>query len=139
MTRRSKTTPGTTPGSFAADVRSESEADLYFHVAPDFARDSILTHGLDHNEGEDSYPHLEYPRGNYLFKDLDAASEYAQVRAEEDLAEYGLLEAATYDVYEVRHDGPVEKDPFHDDESGLGQSSVYTLDPIKPTQIQQID
>lgn len=126
-------------GRFAATPRAEADVQLYFHVAPEDAADSIAEHGLDHTRGESAYADisLDYPQGNYLFADPDAAAQYAAMRAEEEADEYGP-DARDYDVYEVRHDGPVSLDPFHDDESGLGASAVYTDQPIPADRIRLI-
>ncbi|GAB2732512.1 hypothetical protein GCM10027273_09010 [Nocardioides pakistanensis] len=121
-------------GQFAHRDRAEAGTTLYFHVAPESAWYSIAEHGLDHTRGESAYADisLEYPPGNYLFTDPDAATAYAAVREAEERDEYGLLDAEEYAVFEVEHDGPVTLDPFADDESGLGQSAVYTDQPIPP-------
>lgn len=126
-------------GRFAATARPEADVQLYFHVAPDDAADSIAEHGLDHTLGESAYADmtLDYPQGNYLFTDPDAAAAYAALRAEEERDEYGW-DARDYDVYEVRHDGPVSLDPFRDDESGLGTGAVFTERPIPADRVRLI-
>lgn len=120
-------------GQFAATHRPEAEVELFFHVAPASARESIEQHGLDHAKGESAYADtsLNYPTGNYLFTDPQAAADYATAREQEELDEYGP-EAEDYDLYEVTlpPDARVEPDPFRDDESGLGASAVYAPDPI---------
>lgn len=133
-----------TGGQFTTRARTETSetvgASLYFHVAPDDARDSIAVHGLDHDRGESAYAEtsLGYPSGNYLFSDPDAAAEYASIRAEEERDEYGP-EARGYDVYEVRlGDENVNPDPFRDDASGLGVSAVYVETPVPATAVRPI-
>lgn len=101
----------------------------YYHVAPKEFRDSIQEHGLDHTRGDSAYTGLDFPRGNYLFHNEEHAHHYRDVRDEEEQEEYGP-EAREHDVWHVSGDHPVHQDPFHDDESGLGESSVYSTSPI---------
>lgn len=132
--------PRTRGGRFTTTRRAEADVELFFHVAPDDARDSITEHGLDHSLGDSAYADtsLDYPQGNYLFADPDAAAAYAELRAEEEREEYGAFQAREYDVYEVRPEVPLHLDPFRNDESGLGTSAVYTEQPIPADQVRLI-
>ena len=87
----------------------------YYHVSPTFNQDNILQNGIDYRQGEPGYNGIEYPPGNYLFKDKDAAEQYRQVRQQEDEDEYGLGEDNSYSLYEVNHPVKEKKDPFHND------------------------
>lgn len=110
----------------------------FWHVASTEIRDSITANGLDHRLGESPFPHISYPAGNYLFADRGAAYAEAERRFEEELDEYGMS-ALPYDVWEVTHTGTVTQDPFHDDESGLGESAVYVTAPIPAANVVLLD
>lgn len=111
----------------------------FFHVAPDSARESIAAGGLDHRSGERMWPGVKYPQGTYLFGDEGAAHEYREGRERHEQDEYGM-EARSFDVYHVTvpSTAKLHKDPFHDDESGLGKSSVYTKAALPPTALKRL-
>lgn len=110
----------------------------FWHVAPSDVRESIEEHGIDHRRGEQQFDGIEYPAGNYFFGDEGAAHEEAERRWQHELDEYGPSDALRHDVYAVDVDVPVRQDPFHDDESGRGESAVYTRAPIPPKQVKRV-
>lgn len=111
---------------------------VYFHVAPRTARDSIRAHGLDHTRGESAYrAHIEYPAGTYLFLREGDAYAYQAIRQRQELDEYGP-EAVAYDVWAVTCPLVVFPDPFRDDESGLGEYSVFTTEHVAPCHVRLV-
>jgi hypothetical protein len=110
----------------------------FFHVAPVEARESIEQHGLDPRKGEKVWPSRKYPKGTYLFGDEEAAHSYREVLNRHEADEYGM-DARSYEVWNVDLPKGVKtkQDPFHEDESGLGKSSVFTRRPIPPTSLRR--
>ena len=110
----------------------------FFHVAPVGARESIEEHGLDPRKGEKVWPGRKYPQGTYLFGDEEAAHEYRGVLDRHEADEYGMG-ARKYEVWGVDLPEGMKprRDPFHEDESGLGKSSVYTRKRIPPTSLRR--
>lgn len=97
---------------------------VYYHVAPAHARESIAQHGLDSTRGEKAWPNAEYPQANYLFSDWDSA--YGQALTHqmpiEDMP-YSSEDEDDWDtdwlnhdvdVYKVNANGlDVQPDPLH--------------------------
>lgn len=109
-----------------------------YHTSPAINRESIEEHGLDPAKGESGYS-IDYPSGVYLFGSRDHAEQYRGIREQEDSDLYGAAEDTSYDMYEVTvPKKSVRQDPFHDDESGLGKTSVYVPGPVPRSSLRRL-
>lgn len=107
-----------------------------WHVAPSRASESIEKNGIDYRHGTSKWRGIDFPKGNYVFTNEDAAKEYAETMDQMERDNGG-----DYDTHTVWHipkfSGTIHRDPFEDDESGLGKFSRYTEEPISPTAIRR--
>ena len=101
----------------------------YWHVSSTENRASIAAYGLDHARGDSPWHGIDFPAGNYLFGDQDAAHDYAAMLDDHEREEYGP-DAIEHDVWHVTWTGPVTPDPFKNDQTGMSASAVYATTPI---------
>ena len=96
----------------------------FFHVAPAEARESIQTHGLDHTKGAPVWEGHDYPPGNYLFDNDHQALEHAEMHHNQELDDYGSLNARAFDVWRVtRRPRGLQPDP---EWGAAGRGAYYT-------------
>lgn len=102
-------------------MRRNLRFEQFFHVSPDYNRESIEQHGLNNELGSPQWEETEsrYP-GNYLFRNVNDARVHARNMASAGLSEEGGTQnyygdADRFDLYEVTVPGHLRGQVIRED------------------------